>query len=229
MTSGKVIAVIPARGGSKAIPRKNIVMLGGKPLIFWPIKIAKTVSGIDRVIVSTEDQEIASIARKYGAEVIMRPVALASDETPTLPVLQHVVEHLKKVEKYKVDTVVLLYATTPFLSAKRIKHGLEMLLTRGVNSVVGIKDIKGKIWSFNLKTKKYSPIHPKKPLNRQYFVPWIHEAGNIYLTKTKVLLKQNRLIDSEHCKFIKVEEDECLDIDNPEDLIEARNRIEREK
>lgn len=225
MGSSNTIAVIPARGGSKSIPRKNITDLGGKPLISWPIKIAKSIKEIDRIIVSTDDEEIAAIAHKYGAEVMLRPFELATDETPTLPVLQHVVYELKRKEKYKVDNIVLLYATSPFLNPTRLKEGLNYLTQRGVYSAVGVKEIKGKIWSFNSKTSTYLPIYPKRPLNRQYFVPWLQEAGNIYLTKAEVLIKQNRLIDPNHCKFIEVEEDECLDIDNPSDLLEARKRV----
>ena len=95
----KSIAIIPARGGSKAIPRKNIIELGGKPLIAYVIEAALKVKKLDRVIVSTEDMEIAEITKKYGAELpFLRPKELAKDETPTLPVLQHAVRVLEEKE-----------------------------------------------------------------------------------------------------------------------------------
>lgn len=228
MQKGRTVAIIPARGGSKGIPKKNIRLLGGLPLLAWPINIAKEIPEIDRIIVSTDDKSIAKVALKYGAEVMLRPARLANDKTPTLPVLQQVVSKLID-DEYPVNKVVLLYATSPFLNAKRIIEGLGYLDIKGINSAVGVREIKGKIWSFNPRNKKFSPEHPKKPLNRQYFTPWLHEAGNIYITKADVLLKQRQLIDADHCKFLKVEEDECLDIDHMHDLVEARNRIKEGK
>ena len=94
----RVVAIIPARGGSKGVPRKNVKLLAGKPLISYPIVAAKSCKSVGRVVVSTEDEEIANVARTYGAEVIARPAELAEDETPTLPVLIHVVKELKKTK-----------------------------------------------------------------------------------------------------------------------------------
>lgn len=103
----KILGITPARGGSKTIPRKNIKEICGKPLIAWTIEAAKKSKLLDRYVVSTENEEIAEISKKYGAEVIDRPKALATDTTPTLPVLQDV---LKKID---AEIVVLLQCTSP--------------------------------------------------------------------------------------------------------------------
>ena len=102
-----ILGITPARGGSKGIPRKNIKVLSGKPLIAWTIEAAKESKKIDRYVVSTEDEEIAEISRKCGADVIARPQELATDETTTISVIQHAIEQIP------CDVVVLLQATSP--------------------------------------------------------------------------------------------------------------------
>src|SRR5262249_41233552 len=117
----QIVAVVPARGGSKSIPRKNIVMLAGKPLIAWTIECAQACRLIDRVVVSTENEEIASIARQCGAEVpFLRPSVLAQDDTPMLPVLQHVISEVE-TRGSRVGIVVLLQPTSPLRSAADIE------------------------------------------------------------------------------------------------------------
>jgi CMP-N,N'-diacetyllegionaminic acid synthase len=130
----KVIAIIPARGGSKRLPRKNIKMLGGKPLIAYTIESALKSKYIHRVIVSTEDYEIASVARKFGAEVIDRPAELAQDTTKTPPVMLHAVEDLEK-KGYTPDIIVLLQCTAPLRDEKLIDAGIEKLINSDNDSV----------------------------------------------------------------------------------------------
>ena len=115
-----IVAIIPARGGSKSIPDKNIKDLAGKPLIAHSIERALECKSIDRTIVSTDSKKIAEIAKKYGAEApFIRPEELASDTTPMLPVLQHAVHHLEENEKYPIDIVILLDPTSPFRRTAR--------------------------------------------------------------------------------------------------------------
>ena len=104
----EILAIIPARGGSKGIPRKNIKLLCGKPLIYYSINAGLNSNLISRVVVSTEDDEIASVARKYNVEVIKRPNELAEDDTPSVPVYQHVLKYLRENESYEPDIVVVL-------------------------------------------------------------------------------------------------------------------------
>ena len=128
----KVIAVIPARGGSKGIPRKNIKPLCGKPLIAYTIEAALQSKYLDRTIVSTDDKKIADIARKLGAEVpFIRAKELAEDDVPLIPyVLRHAVEELERTENLNVDIVVMLQPTSPFRKARYIGRTSHHLMKR---------------------------------------------------------------------------------------------------
>jgi N-acylneuraminate cytidylyltransferase len=121
------IAVIPARGGSKRIPQKNIKIFCGKPIIAWSIEAAKQSKCFDRVIVSTDDERIASIARQYGAEVpFIRPSKLSDDYTETSAVVSHAIEKLKELKK-PIDLVCCIYATAPFIRPNDLKDSLVKL------------------------------------------------------------------------------------------------------
>ena len=124
-----VVAIIPARGGSKGLPGKNIRLLAGKPLIAYTIEAAKASPLVHRVIVSTDDQAIADVATRWGAEVpFLRPAELAQDLTPTEPVLQHAVEWLERHEGYRVDIVLFLQLTDIFRKRSMIDGVITMLL-----------------------------------------------------------------------------------------------------
>ena len=124
-----VVAIIPARGGSKGLPRKNTCLLAGKPLIAYSIEVAKASPFVDRVIVSTDDPGIADVSRQWGAEVpFLRPAELAEDLTPTEPVLTHAVEWLETVEGYRVDIVVFLQPTDVFRKRSMIDEVVRTLL-----------------------------------------------------------------------------------------------------
>ena len=125
------LAVIPARGGSKRIPRKNIKPFCGKPMIAWSIEAALQSGCFDHVVVSTDDAEIAEVARQCGAQVpFMRPTSLSDDHTGTIPVIRHAIEWF--IERGKVsDQVCCIYATAPFVSAADIRRGLDILTGAG--------------------------------------------------------------------------------------------------
>ena len=205
------VAIIPARGGSKGIPRKNIKELCEKPLITYIIETALRVEELDRVIVSTEDKEIAEVAKKCGAEVpFMRPEELARDETPTLPVLQHAVKYLEEKENYKPDIVVLLYATSPLLKHERVSEGIKMLREGNFNSVLGVVEDRGHYW---LETNNgYERLYPKALKNRQFIKPLLKENGAIYICKRDILIEKNEIIGGK-IGFLVMKRDESIDID----------------
>src|SRR5690554_2210088 len=125
------LAIIPARGGSKRIPRKNIKPFCGKPMIAWSIEAALESGCFDRVIVSTDDAEIAEVARQYGAEVpFMRPLELSDDHTGTIPVIRHAIETINSQGR-AVEQACCLYATAPFIQAEDLRRGLEILQGSG--------------------------------------------------------------------------------------------------
>lgn len=136
----KIIGVIPARGGSKSIPLKNLKDFCGKPLIAWSIISAKN-SKLDRVIVSTDNPEIAHVAKEYGAEVpFLRPLELAQDTVGMEPVLKHAYEWLKKNENYNADAIMLLQSTSPLRQAFHINEMLELLEKSNADSVVSVNE-----------------------------------------------------------------------------------------
>lgn len=125
----EILAIIPARGGSKGVPGKNIKQIAGKPLIAWTIGAAKESKHVTRVIVSTDDSEIAAVARKHGAEVpFMRPEQIAGDMSTDVEFLTHALETLKVTEGYEPDIVVNLRATAPLTTADDIDRGIEVML-----------------------------------------------------------------------------------------------------
>lgn len=121
----RILAVVPARGGSKGIPRKNIRDLAGLPLIAYSIKAGQAASTVDRLVVSTEDDEISAVSCGYGAEVVRRPEALAQDDTPTRPVIAHAVGRLAE-EGYHPDAVLTLQPTSPLRTARHIDEAAAM-------------------------------------------------------------------------------------------------------
>ena len=219
----KIVAIIIARGGSKSIPRKNVLPLHGKPLIAWPIDLAKSISQIDRVIVSTDDDEIANIAKQYGAEVpFKRPAELAEDETPTLPVLEHCIRYLENEENYFPDIVLLFYPTSPFLKRERVEEAIEMLENENYQSVVSVTEDYKHYWiKNNGNAKRLYPLHP---VNRQYAIPAYKEDGAIYFSRRDVIIEKRTLVDESNCGLLIVKENEHIDIDDPADFAKAEDK-----
>jgi CMP-N-acetylneuraminic acid synthetase len=171
-----VVAIIPARGGSKGITKKNTRLLAGKPLIAYTIEAVKGCSLVDRIIVSTDDEEIREVSIKYGAEVpFLRPAELAQDDTPTEPVLKHCVEWLEKKESYRVDVVLFLQLTDVFRRKSLIHDVLSKLLENDhLDSVFVVTKTHKNFWR-RLDGKlvrlapdiSYGPRQKREPLYRE--------------------------------------------------------------
>jgi CMP-N-acetylneuraminic acid synthetase len=212
----KIVAIIPARGGSKGIPRKNVKELNGKPLIGHILETALNVEEIDRVIVSTEDPEIQVVSKKFGAEVpFIRPLELAGDEVGTLPVLQHAVSYLEEKEGYKPDIIVLLYATSPLLSHSRISEAVRLIKEENFDSVISVIEDRGHYWREN--QGKCERFYPKNPKNRQFTKPLFKENGAIYITKRDILMEKNEIVNGS-IGFLVMEQRETVDIDELSDF-----------
>lgn len=137
----KIVAVIPARGGSKGIPNKNIKKFCGKPLIAWSIEKALKAKGLDRILVSTDNEKIRRIALKYGAEVpFLRPPELAIGSIGIEPVLKHAYEWLRENEGYEADALVLLMPTSPTRQTLHIDEALKIFKKTGADSVVAVNE-----------------------------------------------------------------------------------------
>ena len=190
----KVLGIIPARGGSKGIPGKNIRPLGGRPLLAWTAEAALAARRLSRVVLTTDDERIAEIGRGCGLEVpFLRPAELALDDTPTLPVLQHAVAELEKAGDW-FDAVCLLQPTSPFRRAGDIDGCIELLET-GLDAVVSVLPVPSEHnphWVYfrdadgllRLATGEDQPI-PR----RQELPPAFHRDGAVYVTRRDVLMQ----------------------------------------
>jgi len=139
---GRFLGIIPARGGSKSVARKNLHPLLGRPLIAWTIASAVAAKRLDRLIVSTDDAEIAEVSRRWGAEVpFLRPAALAADDTPDLPVFQHALRALREADGYVPDAVVHLRPTQPLRTAEEIDRAVDLWLTSGADCVKAVRPV----------------------------------------------------------------------------------------
>lgn len=226
MKKSNILAVIPAREGSKSIPKKNMKMLGNKPLVAYPIELAKSIKDINKIVVSTDSDKIAEISKKYGADVpFLRPSALAEDDTPTFPVIKHCIEFLERNESYKADFVLLLYPTCPFLRKETVLEAIDILNQKKYNSVISVEKDYGRFWLYDDKNKKYFPFYPKKRINRQYYKPLLRENGAIYFSSYEVIMKQDKIIDDKSVSFVIMRPKELIDLDTLDDWKDAEERI----
>ncbi len=210
-------------------------MLGGKPLMAHAISLAKSIPEINKVIVSTDSEAIAAVAKEFGAEVpFIRPPELAKDDTPTLPVLQHSISFLEK-KGYKADLVLLFFPTCPFLKKETVEKALSLLKENSCNSVMSVVEDYGRFWKYDSENKPL-PFYPDNYVNRQYYKPLLKENGAIYFSKYEVLMskekldgKDTRLIDKSSVRLIIMEPNELVDIDTPSDWKKAEERIVNNK
>lgn len=179
------IAVIPARGGSKRIPRKNVRPFLGKPMLAWPIGVLQASGLFERIIVSTDDAEIAQTARDYGAETpFVRPAELADDHTGTSPVVVHAIRWLEEHQGIRPDLVCCVYATTPLLSLDFLRQGHEALMAHPK------RDFAFSVTSFPFPVQRgiritpeggTEPLYPEFiPYRSQDLEPAYHDAGQFY-------------------------------------------------
>jgi len=139
---GRVLGIVPARGGSKSVPRKNLHPLLGRPLIAWTIASATRAKSLDRLIVSTDDPEVAEAGRRWGAEVpFLRPAELAADDTPDLPVFQHALRALRAADGYVPDAVVHLRPTQPLRTAEEIDGAVALWRRSGADCVKSVRPV----------------------------------------------------------------------------------------
>jgi YrbI family 3-deoxy-D-manno-octulosonate 8-phosphate phosphatase len=228
----EVLALIPARGGSKGIPRKNIKNLGGHPLIAYSIAAGLSSKLVTRTIVTTDDQEIARKAKEYGAEVpFLRPEEFARDDTRDLPVFQHVLFWLKEHEDYQPDLVVQLRPTSPFRSPALVDEALQILIDNPrANSVRGIVPSKQnpyKMWQIQdggqmkplLETNFVEPYNmPRQELPQTFW-----QTGHIDAIRTQTILDGS--MSGENIYACQIDPRFSVDLDNLLDWEEAESRL----
>jgi len=223
-----VIGIIPARGGSKSIPLKNIKPLNGKPLIQYSIESAKVSGVIDRLIVSTDHSGIAETASKFdGVEVIMRPAALSTDEAPTEWSLLHVCDILEKNEGYIPDVVLILESTSPLRSPDTIKRCVQIFEDTDADSVIGVVELEH--YPGIIKNGKYEFLINDGSRRRQDRKQLYMESSTIYGSRIN-LLKEKKAILGENLYPLIIPKNEALDINELWDFnhVEALIRYNNE-
>lgn len=195
----KILAIIPARGRSKGVPRKNIKVLGNQPLIAYTIERAVQSKLLTEFVVSTEDAEIAEITKLCGAKVpFMRPLELAQDATPTIDVVKHVISEYEKKNIF-FDAVLILQATCPFRTENEIDECIEIFMKQNTDSFISVKEVPDHFnphWVFETNEKgtlKIATGEEKIIPRRQELPKGYLRDGSIYITKTSVIKEQNSL------------------------------------
>lgn len=200
MQQTKVLAVIPARGGSKGVPRKNIHPVGGKPLIAYTIETALAAGDLfHRVIVSSDDEEIAAVSRSFGAETpFARPAELAGDHIPMVPVLQHAVDFVEQKDNLRLDWVCLLQPTDPFRTVEDLHNAMQLALDGDCDSVISVVQVFSvhPILMKRIENGFLQPfcIEEKEGTRRQdYDPPAYMRNGAVYLTRRDVLMEKDSI------------------------------------
>lgn len=213
------VAVIPARGGSKRIPRKNIKPFFGKPMIAWSIEAALESECFDEVIVSTDDLEIADIARQYGAVVpFIRPAALSDDRTGTLPVLRHAIEWFNQ-NGQQIQQACCIYATAPFISSEDLKRGLHTLQKNGCDYTFSAASYSFPIKrAIRINKEGYAEMFYPEFFNTrsQDLEEAYHDAGQFYWGTATAWLK-GKVIFGPKSMPVLLPRHRVQDIDTPED------------
>ncbi len=222
-----ILAIIPARGGSKGLPRKNVLPLDGKPLIAHSIDAARATAYVTRVMVSTDDREIASVAERYGAEVVLRPAALASDLAKSEDALLHTLDHLRDTEGYEPALLVFLQCTSPLTTAGDIDGTIAALIEGAADSAVAVSDFHYFLWKIDADGTAFGINHDKSVrLMRQQREPEYLETGAVYVMKTEGFrAARHRFFGKTALHNTPVER--RLEIDEPEDFRIAEERIAR--
>ncbi len=226
MIYGKtVLAIIPARGGSKGIPRKNIKLLAGKPLIAWTIEEAKKSKYVDRLILSSEDEEIIKVARELSCEVpFIRPKELSEDEIPGIEPVIHAISNLE--EKY--DFICLLQPTSPLRRVEDIDGCIEKCIINNAESCVSVSEVSHHpYWMYMVDEKeKLKPLFLNNIATRQKLPKVFELNGALYLIKTDSLLKERELISENTLCFI-MDKSRSVDIDSEVDFETAEYYINK--
>ena len=213
------IAIIPARGGSKRIPRKNIRPFHGKPMILWSIEAAKKAEVFDAIIVSTDDDETASIAASAGAEVpFRRPIELSGDDVGTLPVLAHAIKWWRE-NRIPIEFACCIYATAPFVRTEALRRAMEMLGNSNAEFVLAVTEFDYPVQrSLKINNKNMlSFAEPENALIRsQDLEKRFHDAGQFFAGKGDAFSRYEAVLFGQ-CLPLLVGKEQAIDIDNEED------------
>lgn len=227
-----ILAIIPARGGSKGVPRKNIKILNGKPLIAYTIEEAKKSKYIDRIIISTDDEEIANVSKKFNAEIpFLRPKEFAEDNSPTVDSIIHTLNWLKENENYQPDYICVLQCTSPLRTSDDIDGTIEKLESTDMDGAVSICEAEvNPYWTnvFDGDKLNYFIEEGKKILRRQDLPEVYRMNGAVIVVKTEIVINYNTLEPNKITGYV-MDSKKSIDIDNMEDFLMAEILINERK
>jgi CMP-N-acetylneuraminic acid synthetase len=232
-----VLGVVTARAGSKGLPGKNTKLLAGKPLVAYTIEAALAAGVFDRLILSTDDEEAAAIGRRLGCEVpFMRPAALATDDTPHLPVMQHAVAWMREHERYEPEWVMILMPTSPLRQARHIIESVELATATGADSVVSVDPVPAHFHPMRVLTRDeqgwcrlYLGERPvrERPVRRQGMPEaWVFN-GAIYLFKAALLFGPTPSLYGDRVASYPMTPPYGHNIDDADDWAEAERILSR--
>lgn len=225
----KTLVLIPARGGSKRVPGKNIRMLGGRPLIAWTIELAGRIEPPAEILVSTDDPQIASAATEAGAEVPwLRPKHLATDTATTLDAVLHALDSYESV-RGAVETLVVLQPTSPFRRLSTVLEGLRLFQELGNSAVIGVSPAATHpAWCFKVEDGALRPYVDSSGLSQrsQDLPPAYEISGGLYIISAKQLRKEKTFFPRELVPIVSDDDIETLDIDTEWDWLCAEKAVE---
>jgi CMP-N-acetylneuraminic acid synthetase len=226
----RILAIIPARGGSKGVPGKNIKLLNGKPLIAYTSEIALQSKYLTEVLVSTDDAQIMEVAQSLGIKVpFVRPSALAQDSTPTIDVIIHTLQWFENQAIF-FDAVCLLQVTSPFRTVNFLEQAIEKFRISGCDSLVSVQKVPHEYnphWTFEINQEgnlKIATGEDEIISRRQELPVAYHRDGSIYITKTEVILQQHSLY-GKSTAFIESSSESYVNIDTLTDWEKAEQMI----
>lgn len=212
------LVVIPARGGSKRLPRKNILDFNGKPMIAWTIEAALQSKYINDIVVTTDDKEISQVATSLEAKIVNRPDNLASDTATSFDVVKHVVENVDK----KYDFIVLLQPTSPLRNCIHIDEAIELLINKNADAVISVVKMEhSPLWANTLPKDKSMKGFIKKELQNtrsQDIEDYYQLNGAIYICKTDILLKEKTFLFADNIFAYEMDRRSSIDIDDEVDF-----------
>jgi CMP-N,N'-diacetyllegionaminic acid synthase len=211
------LAIVPARGGSKRLPRKNVLDLAGKSLVAWSIEAGLKSKFIDNIVVTSDDNEILSVANDFGVEVIKRPAILASDTATIFDAVKHTIDNMSKY-----DYIVLLQPTSPLRDEKDIDEALELLIKKDADAVVSVCEMDhSPLWSNTLpEDKSMTNFLKDEVLNKrsQDLDTYYRLNGAIYICKTDILLKEKTFFIKDNIFSYIMDRKSSIDIDEELDF-----------
>jgi CMP-N,N'-diacetyllegionaminic acid synthase len=226
----RILGIIPARGGSKGVPGKNIKLLNGKPLLQYTAEIALESQCLTDVILSSDDKQIITVAESLGVQVpFMRPSALADDQTPTIDVIIHALQWFENQAVF-FDAVCLLQVTSPFRTVEFLDEAITKFMVSGCDSLVSVQKVPHEYnphWTFEVNPEgnlKIATGEGKIISRRQELPDAYHRDGSIYITKTEVLLQQHSLY-GKSTSFIESSPEFYVNIDTLTDWEKAEQMI----